>query len=47
MNDHGVAFPGTAEDVTKKGFELVELSPGVTLEEVREKTGAPVHDRTG
>jgi 3-oxoacid CoA-transferase subunit B len=29
-------------DVTDKGFECIELAPGVTLEEVREKTGAPV-----
>jgi 3-oxoacid CoA-transferase subunit B len=29
-------------DVTDKGFECIELAPGVTIEEVREKTGAPV-----
>ncbi len=29
-------------EVTDKGFECVELAPGVTIEEVREKTGAPV-----
>jgi 3-oxoacid CoA-transferase subunit B len=29
-------------DVTPKGFKLVELAPGVTLDEVRAKTGAPV-----
>jgi 3-oxoacid CoA-transferase subunit B len=29
-------------DVTDKGFECIELAPGVKLEEVREKTGAPV-----
>ena len=29
-------------DVTDRGFELVELSPGVTLDCVRERTGAPV-----
>lgn len=29
-------------DVTPAGFRLVELSPGVTLDEVRSKTGAPV-----
>ena len=29
-------------DVTPAGFKLVELAPGVTLEEVQEKTGAPV-----
>ncbi|MEY2838493.1 MAG: hypothetical protein RJB60_792 [Pseudomonadota bacterium] len=29
-------------DVTDKGFECIELAPGVTMDEVREKTGAPV-----
>ena len=29
-------------DVTPEGFKLVELTPGVTFEEVQEKTGAPV-----
>lgn len=29
-------------DVTPEGLELLELAPGVTLEEVREKTGAPL-----
>ncbi|ATY13344.1 CoA transferase subunit B [Amycolatopsis sp. AA4] len=29
-------------DVTDDGLKLVELAPGVSLEEVREKTGAPV-----
>jgi 3-oxoacid CoA-transferase subunit B len=29
-------------DVTPKGFKCVELAPDVTLEQVREKTGAPV-----
>ena len=29
-------------DVTDRGLELVELSPGVTLDEVRAATGAPV-----
>lgn len=29
-------------DVTPEGFRLVELAPDVTLEELREKTGAPV-----
>ena len=29
-------------DVTPAGFKLVELTPGVTFEEVQEKTGAPV-----
>jgi 3-oxoacid CoA-transferase subunit B len=30
-------------DVTPEGFKCVELAPGVTLEEVQSKTGAPVH----
>jgi 3-oxoacid CoA-transferase subunit B len=29
-------------DVTEKGLKLVELAPGVTKEEVIEKTGAPL-----
>jgi len=29
-------------DVTPEGFKLVELAPGVTFEEVQEKTGSPV-----
>ena len=29
-------------DVTPDGFQLVELAPGVTLEEVQQKTGAPI-----
>ena len=29
-------------DVTAKGLKLVELAPGVTLDEIAEKTGAPV-----
>jgi len=29
-------------DVTPVGFQLVELAPGVTFEEVQEKTGSPV-----
>jgi 3-oxoacid CoA-transferase subunit B len=29
-------------DVTPEGLRLVELAPGVTLDEVRAKTGAPV-----
>jgi 3-oxoacid CoA-transferase subunit B len=29
-------------DVTPEGFKLVELAPGVTFEEVQQKTGAPV-----
>ena len=31
-------------DITPEGFRLVELAPGVTLGEVREKTGAAVLD---
>ncbi len=30
-------------DVTPQGLKLVELAPGVGLEEVRTKTGCPVH----
>ena len=30
-------------DVTPRGLKLVELAPGVGLEEVRTKTGCPVH----
>jgi 3-oxoacid CoA-transferase subunit B len=30
-------------DVTPQGLKLVELAPGVTVEEVRAKTGCPVH----
>lgn len=30
-------------DVTPQGLKLVELAPGVTLDEVRGKTGCPVH----
>jgi 3-oxoacid CoA-transferase subunit B len=30
-------------DVTAQGLKLLELAPGVTLEEVRAKTGCPVH----
>ena len=30
-------------DITDRGFVLADLAPGHTLEEVREKTGAPVH----
>jgi 3-oxoacid CoA-transferase subunit B len=30
-------------DITERGFVLADLAPGHTLEEVREKTGAPVH----
>ncbi len=31
-------------DVTSRGFELLELAPGVTLEDVRRQTGAPLHN---
>lgn len=31
-------------DITDKGFQLVELAPGVTIDEVRAKTDAQVHD---
>jgi 3-oxoacid CoA-transferase subunit B len=30
-------------DITEQGFKLVECAPGVTLDEVRAKTGAAVH----
>ncbi|WAL69392.1 CoA transferase subunit B [Amycolatopsis cynarae] len=33
-------------DVTPGGLELVRLAPGVTLDEVRGKTGTPVHTTT-
>jgi 3-oxoadipate CoA-transferase beta subunit len=29
-------------DVTSRGFQLVELAPGITFEEVAAKTGAPI-----
>jgi len=29
-------------DVTREGFRLVEMAPGVTIEELRAKTGAPL-----
>ena len=29
-------------DVTPQGLRLLELAPGVTLQEVRDKTGAPI-----
>jgi 3-oxoacid CoA-transferase subunit B len=29
-------------DITSKGFKLLELAPGISLDEVRTKTGAPV-----
>lgn len=32
-------------DVTPGGFRLVELAPGVTLDEVRQRTGAPLLPR--
>ena len=31
-------------DVTPKGFSLVRLAPGVTLDDVKAKTGAALHD---
>jgi 3-oxoadipate CoA-transferase beta subunit len=34
-------------DVAPEGFRLVELSPGVSFDEVREKTGAPVAPPVG
>ena len=34
-------------DVAHDGFEVVELAPGVTVEEVAEKTGAPVRVPVG
>ncbi len=34
-------------DVAGEAFELVELAPGVTYDEVAAATGAPVVDRTG
>jgi 3-oxoacid CoA-transferase subunit B len=30
-------------DITAKGFELVEVAPGHTADEVRQNTGAPIH----
>jgi len=33
-------------DITPQGLALVELAPGVTLDEVRAKTGAPIHAGT-
>ena len=29
-------------DVTAGGFRVVELAPGITFEEVEQKTGAPI-----
>jgi 3-oxoadipate CoA-transferase, beta subunit len=29
-------------DITDEGYRVVELAPGVTFEEVQEKTGAPI-----
>ena len=34
-------------DVTPAGFSLVELAPGVTLEQVQQATGATVHAAEG
>ena len=31
-------------DVTPQGLKLVELAPGVTLDELRQKTGADIHE---
>ena len=31
-------------DITPQGLKLVELAPGVTLEELRAKTGADIHE---
>ncbi|MEM9415931.1 MAG: 3-oxoacid CoA-transferase subunit B [Planctomycetota bacterium] len=33
-------------DITPKGFELVELAPGVSYEEVEQKTGASIAQQT-
>jgi 3-oxoadipate CoA-transferase beta subunit len=33
-------------DVTPDGFQVVELAPGVTFEEVEQATGAPILPRT-
>jgi 3-oxoacid CoA-transferase subunit B len=30
-------------DVTPEGLKLVELAPGVTMQELQEKTGVPLH----
>jgi len=32
-------------DITPRGFEVIELAPGVTREQVRQASGAPVHFR--
>ena len=29
-------------DVTAQGFQVAELAPGISFEEVEEKTGAPI-----
>ncbi len=34
-------------DVAQDAFELVELAPGVTVEEISERTGAPVRVTVG
>ena len=31
-------------DCTEDGFELVELAPGVTREQMQKLTGAPIND---
>jgi 3-oxoacid CoA-transferase subunit B len=30
-------------DVTPQGLKVVEMAPGVTMDELRAKTGAPLH----
>ncbi len=32
-------------DITKDGFELIELAPGVDFDYVQERTGAPLHTK--
>jgi len=29
-------------DITPEGLKLVELAPGVSIDEVKQKTGAPI-----